>query len=57
MKILKVICFIVEMFAMGLAIVAPFANPLWFIYSFIVCVVILAYGKEISMWTGSFMEP
>lgn len=55
MKIIKAVCYISIVVALCLAIGLPFLNPWWFIYSFIVTVVMMAYGKEISEWSGSFM--
>lgn len=55
MRIIKAICFLLELFLLGVAYLLPFWNPLWFIYSVAVCVVYFLYGNKISAWTESFM--
>lgn len=56
MKFIKAVCFFIEIFALGMAILLPFANPLCFIYSFVIVIIYSLYGTKIQNWTASFMD-
>lgn len=57
MKILAAIVFVVDFILLLLAMGAPFANPWFFILSFVVVVYHIAYGWEIMEWVDKHLRP
>jgi hypothetical protein len=57
MKLLKATIVLLWMLAMMMALALPFVDPLWFIYSFAMCIVAVAHGNDIMTWLVKDFEP